>query len=334
MSGLLDKRLLIFSGKGGVGKTTVSCAVAVAAARKGKRVLILEYGEDERVPAAFGAKKAGYEGARVWAGERKGDGEVWSLRLTPRDTLHEFVIRQVKFESIYDAVFENRVIKYFTTAAPGLNELVVMGKIENLAHERLKKASKKKVKENGGVVPLAWDLLVFDAPATGHGLAFFKVPKMTMEMVKMGPLHRKAGAMWELLTDPDRTSFHVVTLAEEMPVNESVDLHAAATALGLPEGMVFVNAVYPPLFDDEDEKLLQQLDADAAAKDSLQGTIARAALHAALTARGRQRLHDEQIRRLGDALPLPRVELPFVFRPRIGPEEIVTLAKELEERIA
>lgn len=334
MSGLLDKRLLIFSGKGGVGKTTVSCAVAVAAARKGKRVLILEYGEDERVPGVFGAKKAGYDGGRMWSGERKGDGEVWSLRLTPRDTLHEFVIRQVKFESIYDAVFENRVIKYFTTAAPGLNELVVMGKIENLAVERMNKPPKKLLKENGGVAPYEWDLIVFDAPATGHGMAFFKVPKMTMAMVKLGPLHRKAEAMWELLSDPAKTSFNIVTLAEEMPINETIDLHAASKQLGLPQGTVFVNAVYPPLFDEEDEKILHQLDEDAEPKDTLQGMIARAALDAALTARGRQRLHEDQIERLADALALPRIEMPFVFRPRLGPEEIVGLAKELEGRFA
>lgn len=333
MPGLLDKRLLIFSGKGGVGKTVVSCAVAVAAARQGKRVLVLEYGEDERVPAVFGAKKSGYAGGRVWAGDRKDDGEVWSLRLTARDTLHEFVIRQVKFERIYDAVFENRVIKYFTTAAPGLNELVVMGKIENLAVSLDGKASRKAIAANGGVTPWEWDLIVFDAPATGHGLAFFKVPKMTMEMVRVGPLYRKSEAMWELLTDEKRTAFNVVTLAEEMPVNESIELHAAAKEMGLPEGKVIVNAAYPPMFDDEDEKMLRELDEAAEPKDTLQGRIARAALDAAIVVRGRQRLHDEQIARLSKELPAPRVELPFLFEPRLGTAEIVGLAKRLEESL-
>lgn len=330
MAGLLDKRLLIFSGKGGVGKTVVSAAVAVAAARKGKRVLVIEYGEDERIPPLFGAKKSGYEGGRVWAGDRKDDGEVWSMRLTPRETLHEFVIRQVRFERIYDAVFENRVMKYFTTAAPGLNELVVMGKIENLAVARDKRASKKEIAANGGQSPWEWDLLVFDAPATGHGLAFFKVPRMTMDMVKVGPLYRKSEAMWELLTDARRTAFNVVTLAEEMPVNESIELHAAAMEMGLPEGKVIVNAVYPPMFDAEDEKMLRELDDSAEPKDTLQGRIARAALDAALVARGRQRLHEDQIGRLAKELPVPRIELPFLFEPRLGTSEVVDLAKRLE----
>src|SRR5256885_15481400 len=107
--------------------------------------------------------------------------------LTPRESPHEFVIRQVKFERLYEAVFETRVIRYFTAAAPGLDELVIMGKIENLEQEMVEGKKKKRQR---------FDLILFDAPATGHGLAFFKVPKMTMNMVKMGPLHTKAFRMW------------------------------------------------------------------------------------------------------------------------------------------
>src|SRR5256885_17027929 len=133
--------------------------------------------------------------------------------LTPRESLHEFVIRQVKFERLYQAVFENRVIRYFTAAAPGLDELVMMGKIENLEAERVESTKKR-------VAGPKFDLVVFDAPATGHGLAFFKVPAMLMRMIRVGPLHTKARKMLELLTDPERTAFNIVTLPEEMPVNE------------------------------------------------------------------------------------------------------------------
>lgn len=329
MPSLLDKRFLIFSGKGGVGKSTVSAAVAVAAARKGKRVLILEVGDQERMPAIFGVKKAGYEGARVYGSEKGDVAPIWSMCLTPRDSLHEFVIRQVKFERVYEAVFENRVIKYFTAAAPGLDELVVMGKIENLEAERIEKPTKKMLKENAGKAPLRFDLIVMDAPATGHGLAFFKVPKMTMKMVKAGPLFRKAERMWELIADPARTAFNIVTLPEEMPVNESIDLHAAAAEVGLPEGGLFVNGLYPPLFDRAESDLLDDVRAKAKPEEGIPGVIASSALDAALVYRGRRALHEEMSAKLDKELPLKRFDLPFLFRPRVGTEEVEMLADRL-----
>ncbi len=358
---LLDKRFLIVSGKGGVGKTTVAAAAAVAAAKRGKRVAILELGEHERVPPLFGSKKAGYEGARLWsdgqgvrgrpAGEREraqgvrggppreregadgpaSAGSVTSFCLTPREALHEFVIRQVRFERIYEAVFENRIIKYFTTGAPGLDELVVMGKIENLEQERMKNPPKRLLKENGGEPPPRFDLIVFDAPATGHGLGFFKVPQMTMRMTRLGPFFRKAERMHRLLTDPERTALAIVTLAEEMPVNETVDLHQAASDLGLPPGKLVVNGLFPALFDPEEDELLDRLKDGAKPKQGPAGAIAGFALASAVSARARQRMHEENLRRLEREVPLARVDLPFLFRPRIGVEEIELLAGKLKD---
>ncbi|HVO29235.1 MAG TPA: ArsA-related P-loop ATPase [bacterium] len=328
MASLLDKRFLIFSGKGGVGKSTVAAAVAVAAARRGKRVLIVELGDQERMPSIFGAKKAGYDGAKIFGSDKGPIAPVWSMCLTARECLHEFVIRQVKFERLYEAVFENRVIRYFTAAAPGLDELVVMGKVENLSEERLERRKQKR--ENGGAGDYRFDLVVMDAPATGHGLAFFKVPKMTMAMVKMGPLYRKAEMMWNLITDPERTAFNVVTLPEEMPVNESLDLHAAAKDMGLPPGVVIVNGIYPKLFEKEESALLDDVRAKAKPAEGVPGIIASAALDAAISYRARRSLHEEMIGRVRDELKMPRFELPFLFRPTIGAEEIGILADQLE----
>jgi anion-transporting ArsA/GET3 family ATPase len=323
LASLLDKRFLIFSGKGGVGKSTICAAVAVAASRKGKRVLIVEIGDQERMPAIFESrKKAGYEGAKVWGSEKTNDhaAPIWSMCLTARESLHEFVIRQVKFERIYNAVFENRVIRYFTAAAPGLDELVIMGKIENLEAEQVEGKKKKRHR---------FDLVIFDAPATGHGLAFFKVPKTTMNMVKMGPLHTKAFRMWNLLTDPERTAFNIVTLPEEMPVNESIDLDAAAQELGLPPGKLIVNGVYPELFEADD---LDKIQSQAKPEEGLAGEIASFALGSALTERNRARLHREMIDKLEEALPSrERLEVPYVFRPRLGPEGIEQLADSLSD---
>jgi anion-transporting ArsA/GET3 family ATPase len=318
MPSLFDKRLLIFSGKGGAGKSTVAAATAVAAARRGKRVIIVEIGEQERIPAIFGAGPAGYAGARVYSGGTAAGGLVWSMCLTARETLHEFAVRSMKFEVLYQAVFENRAMRYFTAAAPGLDELTIMGKIEHFHRESLDTSRAPR-----------FDLMVFDAPATGHGLAFFKVPLTAMSMARMGPLHAKAERMWRLLADPVRTAFNIVTLPEEMSVNESIDLHASATKLGLPRGKLVVNAVYPDAFGDRAPEL-QRLHEQARPSEGPAGRIARAALDRARSSVARYEAHQAMIGTLAAALPQERVVLPFLFRPRIGVEEIEALATSLD----
>jgi anion-transporting ArsA/GET3 family ATPase len=324
LGSLFDKRLLIFSGKGGAGKSTTAAAAALAAARRGKRVLIVEIGEQERIPSLFGVAKAGYAGAPVYTSRTPGIPPIWSMCLTAREALHEFALRSVKFEVISAAIFENRVMRYFTAAAPGLDELVLMGKIETLQREALA-ASKSP----------PFDLMVFDAPATGHGLAFFNAPRMAMDMARVGPLHAKAERMWNLLADPLRTALNIVTLPEEMSVNESIDLHLAADELGLPRGKLVVNAVYPDAFHDEAEELVRIRERLAsspsdAGRDGAAIRLARTALDRAVAAVALRGAQDEMIAKLAAALPQERVVLPFVFPPHRGPDTLEALAGALE----
>jgi anion-transporting ArsA/GET3 family ATPase len=319
MRHLFDKRLLIFTGKGGVGKSTVAAAAAVAAARRGARVLIVEIGEQERIPSIFGFPgKAGYAGACVYTGRTPGSSPIWSMCVTARETLREFAVRSMKFELLYEAVFENRAMRYFTAAAPGLDELTIMGKIEFL-HRESRLSSKGP----------RFDLMILDAPATGHGLALFAMPKTAMSMTQRGPLHAKAERMWRLLTDPARTALNIVTLPEEMPVSEAIDLDGAATKLGLPRGTLLVNGVYPDLFPDHrgQVRLMQQR---AASSDGPAARVARAALDRAVYSIVRREAHEQMIDALARALPHRRIFLPLLFRPRIGPEDVETLADSLE----
>lgn len=318
MSGLFDKRLLIFSGKGGAGKSTAAAAAAVAAARRGKRVLIVEIGEDERIPSIFGnARKNGYAGGPVTS-PRAGVPPIWSMCLTAREALREFAVRSVKFELFYEAIFENRVMRLFTTAAPGLDELTIMGKLEFMSRDAVEPAKHAR-----------FDLMMFDAPATGHGLAFFKVPLTAMSLARIGPLHAKAERMWHLVSDPARTAFNIVTLPEEMSVNESIELYTASQALGLPAGKLIVNGVHPDVFG-SDEAVLRQARARLAEPTDLNGRIARAALDAALSSSARSRADREMLAKLASDVPLERVVLPFVFTPRIGPADLETLADRLD----
>jgi anion-transporting ArsA/GET3 family ATPase len=319
---LFDQRLLIFSGKGGSGKSTVAAAAALAAARRGKRVLLVEIGDQERMPSIFGSTAAaGYAGGQVRA-PAPGVPPIWSMCLTAPEALHEFALRSIKFEMVYDAIFENPVMRFFTAAAPGLDELTIMGKLEFVHRQQVAPARQAR-----------FDLMIFDAPATGQGLAFFKMPLMAMSMARMGPLHAKAERMWRLVADPARTAFNIVTLPEEMSVNEAIDLHQASAAMGLPPGKVIVNGVHPDFFPGAEAALLSARarapEGDAALAD-LSGRIARAALDAAVSSVARRQAHVETIAKLAAGLPLERIELPFLFAPAIAAGELAALADPLD----
>ena len=319
MATLLDKRLLIFSGKGGAGKSTVAAAAAVTAARRGKRVLLVEIGDEERLPSIFGnAKRAGYVGGQVSMPRPGGIPPIWSMCLTAPEALREFAVRSMRFEIVYKAIFENPVMRFFAAAAPGLDELTIMGKIEFLHRDAVAPAPHSR-----------FDLMIFDAPSTGHGLAFFKVPLMAMGMARTGPLFAKAERMWQLVSDPVRTAFNIVTLPEEMSVNESIELYAAAQALGLPWGTVIVNGVYPDFFP-HDAGALQLAQARAEPAADLTGRIARAALDAAVSSSVRRQADQDMIARLASRLAVDRIELPLLFTPRIGPEDLESLADRLD----
>ena len=175
----------------------------------------------------------------------------------------------------------------------------------------------------------AFDLMVFDAPATGQGLAFFKVPRMAMSMTRVGPLHAMAERMWRLLADPELTALNIVTLPEEMSVSESIDLHLAAETIGLPHGVVIVNGVNPDVLPGDLADLRRIFD-EARPADGLDGRVTRAVLAAAVASGARREAQEEMIGKLAAVLPQPRVILPFVLGPRIGLDAIETLATHLE----
>ncbi len=306
---LFNRRLLIFSGKGGVGKSTVTAAVAVAAARRGKRVVIVEIGEHERISQIFGAPIVGYAGAPVYHPRQPGAPPIVAMCLTARAALREYAMRSVKFKMIYEAVFDNPVVRYFTAAAPGLDELNLLGKIESLHREVMAPLPKAR-----------FDLMLLDAPATGHALALFKAPQMAMRMAPAGPIYTMIERMWKLLADPARTALNIVSLAEEMPVNESIELDRAAADLGIPRGALIVNGVYPDLFP-EGEAILDTVTTST--------ILTRSMLAVARSTISRRTDQNLMIGRLDAALPEHRVVLPLLATPRVGPHEVETLADHL-----
>jgi len=304
---LLEKRLLIVTGKGGVGKSSVSAALALLAARRGKRVLVCEVNAQERVAPLLGASPAGPVVREAAPG-------ISTVNVTPPEAMREYGLMVLKFRTIYEAVFENRVVRFFLRVVPSLAELVMLGKI--LHEVRAEEGGRHR-----------WDLVVLDAPATGHAVQLLRVPAALADTVPAGPLRRDAERMRDLLVDPAVTSLSIVTLPEEMPVSESIDLDAQVRGvLGIPRGALFVNAMPEARFSAEERARLERLEAEPAPL----GPAAQAAVLQAERAAEATRY----AARARAALDLPAVMLPLLSVPSWGREAVERLATAMEPGIA
>jgi anion-transporting ArsA/GET3 family ATPase len=304
--------VVVVAGKGGVGKTTVSAAVARLAARHGISVLLVELEGKSGLNAAFGHRlwtRHEVELAAAGSGEgRYRSAQIRARTLTAEDALVEYLIdhgmrrvaRRLVSSGILDAV---------ATAIPGVRDILVLGKIAQL--------------ERAG----AADLIVVDGPAAGHVTTFFTSARGLLDSSRAGSVRDQAAEAVELLSDPARCQVILVTLAEETPVNETVETaFALQDRAGTHLGPVIVNSVYPRL----DHLDADPADAAAAAGVTLRPGQADAMRAAAVFRRGREELQADQIARLAEALPLPQLWLPHLFGGEIGLAETDLLADALE----
>jgi anion-transporting ArsA/GET3 family ATPase len=305
---LLDKRLVLVTGKGGVGKTTIAAALGLAAARRGKRVIVCELSAQRRLPAMFGRPDAG-------DGEQELAPGLFSVAVDPERTKEEWLRYQLRSDTLAGLLGGSRVFQYLTAAAPGLTELVTMGKVWDLAQlER---------RTEGAV----YDLAVVDAPATGHGLAMLRAPATYAGVARVGPIRRQALVIDAFVRDRDLTGIVAAALPEEMPVNETIDLGGRLRdELGLSLDAVLVNAVYPQRFSAADARRLEALDGRGSAE-------ARAAARAALSEERRARAERSQVARLRRAADSPVFTLPFLFEPDIAVAQLERLAGVLDRRL-
>jgi len=276
---LFDRRLLVNTGKGGVGKSTVSAALALAAAGRGKRVLVCEVNTHERISVLLGARAVGTEIGRVADG-------VDAVVVRPQEAMRQYGLMQLRYRAVYKAVFENRFVSRFLRFIPSLPELVMLGKI--LHHVREAK----------------WDLVVVDAPATGHGVTFLRVPQVLLDTVPPGAMRSDAEWMNALLVDPQVTAVNLVSLPEELPVNETIELgNAVKGTLRMHPGHVFLNRAYERRFTDAEIEALDR---------TLEPPCLDAAANAAHAQAARAGLTDRYRAKLREALGLPVLDIPFL----------------------
>jgi anion-transporting ArsA/GET3 family ATPase len=314
VSSLLDKRLIFVTGKGGVGKSTVSAALGMEAVRRGKRTIVCEVAQQERISRLFQHKGVGYRETEI-------EPDLFAFSIDPQRALEEYLQMQIRIKPLYELLFKNRVFTYFAAATPGLRELVTIGKVWELAQlDRRVKAGAK------------YDLVIVDAPATGHGLGLLRTPKTFGDIARVGPIKRQADAIYRFITNEDLTGVCAVAWPEEMPVNETLDLEGRlADDLGMRLDRIFMNGMYPRLFTDAEAEVVRVRYEEELSGNGDHGIdlVKRAALRAALSEHRRARAHREQLTRLKRGAREEVVELPFLFEPRLDMEAIEALAESM-----
>jgi anion-transporting ArsA/GET3 family ATPase len=294
--GLLDRDLVVVTGKGGVGKTTVAAALGLVAARRGQRTIVAEVARRDDVSRALGGE--GIQEEELAPG-------LHHLSIDPEHAMELYLTDQLP-SALADLLASSRTFTYLAAATPGMRELLTVGKVWELAQED---------RRAPGARP--YDLVVLDAPATGHGVAILSAPRTFARTAMVGRIARQGRTIDAMVSDPARTGVVVVARPEEMPVTETLSLQdALRDEIGLDVGLVVANGTLPQRFTAAETRALE------AAPD---GPEIRAARHAGARA-GAQRT---QLRRLRRGARAPVATLPFVF----DADPMARLALELERAL-
>jgi anion-transporting ArsA/GET3 family ATPase len=291
----LARRLLFFTGKGGVGKSTVTAATALLAAEQGQRVLVVEADAKGDLPGHFEQPSVDFEPREVYPG-------VFAMAMRTEDSLKEYLKLNLRVPVLGRLGPLARVLEFVATAAPGVKEILTVGKVCWEVRESVEGRAD-------------WDLVV-DAAATGHIIGQLDAPRAIQELVAVGMVRQQTDWMVELLSDPALTALNVVATPEEMPVNETIELVQRARAeLSVPLGAVIVNRVLPELFTRADEETFEALrggNAGAVLTERV-GPGATAVLEAARLAVSLRRTRAAHLAELREAVDLPMLYLPYLF---------------------
>jgi anion-transporting ArsA/GET3 family ATPase len=302
---LLDKRLVIVTGKGGVGKSTVALATAIAASQNGKRTILCEVAAQERLSRVFHRTEIGFNEVEM-------ADNLWAISIDPDESMREYLLIQLKVRAMRDLLVRSKIFSYLAAATPGLKELVTIGKIWELAQpERRVKSARE------------YDLVVVDAPATGHGVGFLQTPRTFASIARVGPIRSQAETLDKFIRNHRKTGVKIVCAPEEMPVNETASLERdLVDEVGIAVDRIVMNGLYPERFTDAEADRLADVAEEA-------NGVVRAACRAAVRECRRARSQRQQLARLEELTRAPVTTLPFLFEPELGVDGVGALAEEL-----
>jgi anion-transporting ArsA/GET3 family ATPase len=302
---LLARKFLVVSGKGGVGRTTVSATLAQVAAARGKNVLIATATAADRLGRLFGRPTP--VGTDIVTVAPKID----AVNITPESSIHEYGRMVLRSEMFARALFDNRATRGFLGAVPGLDAYAVLGKAWWHTTELVDGRPR-------------YDLVIFDAPASGHAALMLRIPQAILTAMPKGPLARDAGAIRDLLSDATRAALLIVSLAEELPAREAAELAAQARGeLSLPLGPLVVNAVpADTLASSAVDDVLARI--PAGGDDPLART-----LRVAAGVRAHRRAAEQVLATLARDPGLPIVPLPRIPTAELGPDLLAALGLPL-----
>jgi anion-transporting ArsA/GET3 family ATPase len=314
MVGLLDRRLLFVTGKGGVGKTTVAAGLALYAAEHGRRTLLCEVDAKGDVADYFETGPTAFAAREVFP-------SLWAMSMDTEASLREYLRLNLRIPVVGRIGPLAKAFDFVATAAPGVREILTVGKF---CYE---------VRENH------YDLVVVDASATGHIVGQLAAPQAINDLVKVGLIRSQTDWILEILSDPVRTGLAIVTTPEEMPVNETIELAGrVSTETSVELAAVIVNRVLPELFGRSEEEVFNELRRPAVSAELKQllhddpAPVLEAA-RLAVTLRRTRAGHLEHLRE-GIDPAVPMMYLPFLFTRLHGLRTLRQVARSLGEELA
>ena len=314
---MLERRLLAFTGKGGVGNSTMAAATALLAAERGMRVLLVEVDAKGALPALLGHRPVGYKAETVAPGIR-------AMAMDTEQSLREYMKLHLRIPVTGRIGPLARAFDFVATAAPGVKEILTIGKILWEVQAAIDGRAEH-------------DIVIVDAAATGHVVAQLGAPASIRDLADVGPLRAQTEWMIGLLADPATTALNVVTTPEEMPVAETIELVARVRAeLSVPLGCVIVNRVLPELFTHADEAAFEAMRAPRA-HDPLEAAgsadCVDAVLRGARLAVEMRRTRAEHLKELRAAVDLPLLYVPYQFTSTHGLRTTTVIARALADEL-